>query len=161
MWYPGKKAKEEKEALLIELKILRLEREVQQAEHDAYAEADVRYLAAIKQAEEEEKQKKSKHDRDKERATAQGRAYFRVVNVEVDPENINNGTFEFDWNTIFIDELRKQGYSGESEEDTVDHWFTDVCRHVVLETFEQSEADISVGNYVNKKDLGDGKVEVS
>ena len=35
----------------------------------------------------------------------------------------------------------------------VDRWFQDVCRQVVLETYEKDEA------MVTRNDLGDGKTE--
>jgi hypothetical protein len=57
------------------------------------------------------------------------------------------------------------GYKGDKEEDLVDQWFQDVCRHVVLETYEQEQANIAKGDnivrYINRKDAGNGRSEVS
>jgi len=38
-----------------------------------------------------------------------------------------------------------------------------VCRNIVLETLEQEESAIDTGNirYINRRDIGDGKTEVS
>jgi hypothetical protein len=46
--------------------------------------------------------------------------------------------------------------------DIVDRWFQTVCRHVVMETWEQEQAIIKgAGQYVNTRDIGDGRTEVS
>ena len=47
--------------------------------------------------------------------------------------------------------LYKAGYRNEVEEDMVDNWFQDVCRQVVMETYEKDEA------MVTRSDIGDGK----
>jgi hypothetical protein len=77
--------------------------------------------------------------------------------VEVDPENPGSGAFELDWNEIFIKKLYKAGYRDENEEDMVDRWFQDVCRNVVMETYEKEQADPSVR--VERNDLGGGRSE--
>jgi len=62
--------------------------------------------------------------------------------MDVDYENLNGGSFEFEWNDIFIAKLVKAGYKGKEDHDLVDQWFNNVCRNVVLETYEQGEADL-------------------
>ena len=83
--------------------------------------------------------------------------------MDVDPENLNEGAFELDWNDIFIARLIKAGYQGKEDQDLVDQWFQNVCRNVVLETYQQEQAmnPTTQGVKVNKRDLGDGKSEVS
>lgn len=80
----------------------------------------------------------------KDRATAAGEPYVSVLGMEVDPNNINNGAFELDFNPIFVARLVKAGYM-KRKEDTdnviVDRWFYEVCRNIVLEMYEQSVAD--------------------
>ena len=105
---------------------------------------------------------KSKKKSDKELATAQGEPYVNIVKVELDPNNVGNGAFELDWNEFFVAKLVRAGYKGRDDEQIVDQWFQDVCRHVVLETYEQYEANNprpTTG--VQRKDLGDGYSEVS
>ena len=67
---------------------------------------------------------------EKEKATAKGEPYVRVVEVELNPENPSEGYFELDWNTPFVQKLREAGYSGTTEEEIVDGWFTALCRNI-------------------------------
>ena len=80
----------------------------------------------------------------KEKATAAGEPYVSVLSMEIDPNNMNNGAFELDWNSKFAANLARGGYQrkpGESEDIIVDRWFTEVCRNIVLEMYEQGQAD--------------------
>ena len=103
----------------------------------------------------------------KEQATAEGRPYINILKIEVDPENINNGTFDLDWHDKFVINLIKAGYKIKAEDtdwDIVDRWFTQVCRNVALEVYEQQQADPDNRNQmrvIQTKDLGDGRSEVS
>ena len=105
----------------------------------------------------EEPKKRSKKKTDKEIATEKGEPYVAVLSVEVDPDNPGSGAFELDWNEIFIKKLYKAGYRDENEEDMVDRWFQDVCRNVVLESYEKEMADPSAR--VERNDLGGGRSE--
>jgi len=49
----------------------------------------------------------------------------------------------------------------EADDVIVDRWFQNVCRHVVMETWEQEEAIKNSGIYVKTRDIGDGRSEVS
>ena len=69
----------------------------------------------------------------------------------------NVGAIEMDWNEYFIKMLHDNGYNGVSDEDAVDQWFRDVCKHVVLETYENADE----GQKINREDLGDGRAEYS
>lgn len=98
----------------------------------------------------------------KQLATLNELPYISVVSMEVNNENIGIGAFELDWNEIFIAKLLKAGYKGTSEEQIVDQWFTDICRNVVLETYEQYEANNPrPPSGIQKKNLGNGRTEVS
>ena len=102
----------------------------------------------------------------KEIATENGEPYVAILSVELDPDNIGNGAFELDWNDKFVADLIRHGYQQDprdTDADIVDRWFTDVCRNVVLETWEQYEAMSTVtdGRVVKSRDIGDGRSEVS
>jgi hypothetical protein len=103
----------------------------------------------------------------KEIATEKGEPWVSVVQVELDPDNIGNGAFELDWNDKFIAQLVRAGYQykpNEAEDLIVDRWFQQVCRNVAIENFEQWEANQPVDarpRGIERKDLGDGKTEVS
>ena len=102
---------------------------------------------------------------DKEIATEKGEPYVAMVRMDIDPDNLHQGAFELDWNEIFIARLVKAGYMIKREDtdaEIVDRWFQNVCRHVVMETWEQEQAIIKgAGQYVSTKDIGNGRSEVS
>ena len=100
----------------------------------------------------------------KQLATEKGEPYVAVLGMDVDPDNLHQGAFELDWNEIFVARLVKAGYMmkpTDTDGDIVDRWFQNVCRHVVMETWEQEQAIKNSGMYVQKRDLGDGRSEVS
>lgn len=103
---------------------------------------------------------KPKKKTEKDLATERGEPYVSILSMEVDPENLNEGAFELDWNDKFIANLRRAGYQGKEDADLVDQWFQNVCRNVVLETFEQDQA-MNMSRFTNSRDLGDGRTEVS
>lgn len=67
---------------------------------------------------------------EKEKLTSKGMPFVRVVNVNLDEENPGDGYFELDWNHYFIKKLQEAGYSGSSEEEIIDSWFTNLCRGI-------------------------------
>ena len=100
----------------------------------------------------------------KELATERGEPYIAVLGMDVDLNNLHQGAFELDWNEIFIARLVKAGYmlkKDDTDADIVDRWFQNVCRHVVMETWEQEQAMRNSGIYVKTTDLGNGRKEVS
>ena len=70
---------------------------------------------------------------EKERATKNREPYIQVLDTHFNPQDPNNGYFELDWNSFFIDELRKAGYTGETDEEMVDKWFKNLCQNVLAE----------------------------
>jgi hypothetical protein len=100
----------------------------------------------------------------KDIATEKGEPWVSVLSVELDPENIGNGAFELDWNDKFITNLVRAGYQGKTDADMVDQWFADVCKNVIAENYEQWEANQPFDarpRVMDRKDLGDGRTEVS
>lgn len=102
----------------------------------------------------------------KEKATQAGEPYVNILSVEIDPNNVQAGSFELDWNSMFITQLVKAGYMKKKEDtdqDIVDRWFSDVCRNVVLELYQQQQADPENRDTrnVRTRDLGNGRTEVS
>jgi hypothetical protein len=106
----------------------------------------------------EQQLKEHQQPTEKDLATTAKEPYVSIVRVEVDPTQPGNGSFELDWNEYFVQKLVRGGYKGKTDEQIVDQWFQDVCRHVVLETYEQYEAN---NLRVSKRDLGDGRSEIS
>lgn len=118
-------------------------------------------LIGKKQAEPEKKPRQKKLS-PKEQATKNGEPYVEILKVELDPANMNYGSFEIDWNEQFVAQLRTMGYPRDAEDEVVvDLWFQSVCRNILMETYEQESASPDNIRYINKKDLGGGKTEVS
>lgn len=120
-----------------------------------------------KKAEAPKAEPKPKKKSEKEIATEKGEPWVSVLSVELDPENIGNGAFELDWNDKFVTNLVRAGYQlkpTDTDADMVDRWFADVCKNVIAENYEQWEANQPFDarpRVMDRKDLGDGRTEVS
>ena len=101
----------------------------------------------------------------KELATERGEPYVAILSMDVNPENLSEGSFELDWNDKFIANLVRAGdqmQPTEPEDVIVDRWFPNVCRNVVMETWEQEQAmNPTPQRFTRTRDLGDGRTEVS
>jgi hypothetical protein len=78
---------------------------------------------------------------EKVKATAAGEPWVNVTGVEIDLDNVGAGSFNLDFNDIFVARLVKAGYRGNTDIQIVDQWFTEICRNIALETFAQDMAD--------------------
>ena len=125
--------------------------------------------AASKKPRKKQEPQQEKPLSEKEKATKAGEPYVAILQVEVDPKNINSGSFELDFNDKFVINLIKAGYKIR-EDDTdvqiVDRWFQTVCRNIALEFYEQQAADPTKRErddlrQVSRRDLGNGRSEVS
>lgn len=110
--------------------------------------------------------KESPKKSEKDLATERGEPWVSIVKMDVDAENLHQGAFELDWNSIFVTRLVKAGYMLKKEDtdaEIVDRWFQNVCRHVVMETWEQEQAmNPNVGQrFTQSRDLGNGRKEIS
>lgn len=113
--------------------------------------------------------KQNKISSPKEEATKRGEPFVTILSVDIDPNNVNNGSFELDWNEKFVKNLIKSGYKireDDTDELIVDRWFQTVCRNIALELYEQQQADPDnryrvEPRMVQSKDIGDGMTEVS
>jgi hypothetical protein len=100
----------------------------------------------------------------KDIATEKGEPYVAILSMDIDPENLHEGSFELDWNSLFVTRLIKAGYmikKDDSDAEIVDRWFQNVCRHVVMETWEQEQAMNPTVRYTQSRDIGGGRREVS
>jgi hypothetical protein len=100
----------------------------------------------------------------KQQATENNLPYVNILSMDVDLDNLHQGAFELDWNEIFVARLVKAGYmikKDDTDAEIVDRWFQNVCRHVVMETWEQEEAMAKSGMWVRSTDVGNGRTEVS
>ena len=100
----------------------------------------------------------------KDLATAKGEPYVNIISVELDVDDIGNGAFELDWNDVFVAKLVRAGYQGKDDAQIVDNWFKTICRNILTEEYEQWEANQPEEmrpRVIDRRDLGDGKIEVS
>ena len=111
---------------------------------------------------------KKKKRSPKELATEAGEPYINVISVDLDPNDINNGAFNLDWNDKFVADLMRRGYhkkETDTDSEIVDRWFTQVCRNIALEVYEQSQADPENREHdlrvIQRRDIGNGYTEIS
>jgi len=100
----------------------------------------------------------------KDVATQNREPWISIISLDVDPENLHQGSFELDWNEFFVARLVKAGYMMKQDDtvaDIVDRWFQNVCRHVVMETWEQEQAMNPQPRFTHRRDIGGGRSEVS
>ncbi len=95
----------------------------------------------------------------KDRATKKGEPWVAVLDTHVNKDNPRNGFFELDWNSIFIEDLKKAGYGfdGDQDEEIVDRWFRDLASNMLAEAGQ----DTSRGaGFINVTKLSNGKAEI-
>jgi len=142
------------------------QRKEEEARLVAEAEAEKQRIAeekkAAREAKKAAKQAKAADDANSPKAiaTAKKEPWVTVLSVDIDPKDPGQGAFELDWNDFFVAKLVKAGYQGKNDQDIVDNWFRAVCRNVVLETYEQEQAD-PTNRPSNRRDLGNGRTEIS
>lgn len=102
---------------------------------------------------------------EKELATERGEPWVGILSMDIDPENMHQGAFELDWNDKFVANLVRAGYQmkpNDTDAEIVDRWFQNICRHVVMETWEQEQAmNPEYNRVVKSKNIGGGRSEVS
>jgi hypothetical protein len=121
-------------------------------------EAEAQAEAAKKAAEEAKEIERLAKLTPKELATEKKEPWVAVLDTHVNKDNLRNGFFELDWNEYFVLELRKSGYTGETEESVVDQWFQELCKNVGAESEVNMERRGS--GYVNRALRDDGRTEV-
>lgn len=131
------------------------------AEAEAIAKKERQAQKRAEKKAAEEAKKAEEANSPKARATAAGEPWVSILSMELNPEDPGQGAFELDWNDKFVANLVRAGYQGKTDSDIVDNWFQTVCRNVALETYEQYQADPEQRRSNNRRDLGDGRTEVS
>lgn len=104
---------------------------------------------------------------EKDAATGRGEPYVTIVSLDIDTSDPHSGSFTLDYNDKFVLNLVRAGYKmrdDDTDERIVDRWFSVICRNVALEVYEQEQADPrnrDETNWVRRKNIGDGRTEVS
>ena len=95
-------------------------------------------------------------EHDMELATLEDRPYVNVNSSGFDfNEGLGGFWMELSWNSLFIDFLEKNGYSG-TENQIVDEWQTDIYKSQIMEQ-ELGPEEEEIDTFTNVVDLGDGK----
>lgn len=94
---------------------------------------------------------------EKEIATNNGEPYVKVLETNVDKDNPKYGYFELDWNKHFVENLKQHGFSGNTDEEIVDHWFSVLCNTIA----EESTPMKPESQIVKEEKREDGKTEIS
>ena len=85
-------------------------------------------------------------DLEKELATIEDKPYVNVLQMDVDPINPKKGFVELDFNDNFVTMLQSNGYTGNSDEDTVNTWFNDLCRTILQQELADQDFGLDGGD---------------
>lgn len=89
--------------------------------------------------------------------------YFNVSLKEFNTNNPLEGSFELDYNIYFRNEIKKsQGFPpAMNTDDRIEFWFTEVCRQIAMETYENAnETELGIPG-INMISRDDGRTEYS
>lgn len=91
---------------------------------------------------------------EKEICTLDNKPYFKLLSGDYSAEESGNGqfSFELDWNDIFVQNLRNNGWEGYTDDQVVDNWFTDACR--------QMNGEIPMNSFVQDGDTVNRRVRI-
>jgi len=98
---------------------------------------------------------------EKDAFTAKGEPWVNILRMDVDPDDLSSGMIELDWNDFFIAKLVRAGYKGKDDKDIVNNWFQIICGGIAAEEYEQEIADPEKRRRIQKKQLEDGRTEIS
>lgn len=73
---------------------------------------------------------------DKQYATLNNEPWVHVLEMNYGGLKSLEGSFELDWNEMFVAKLEKDGYQGPTPDSIVNQWFMEICRNVALEEFD-------------------------
>ena len=96
----------------------------------------------------------------KDLATEANEPYINITSVDLDPDNIGNGSFSLDLNDKVVTNLVRSGYQGKTDQQLVDQWFQQICRNILAENIEQEWADPD-RRQTNVRDIGLGRSEIT
>ena len=73
--------------------------------------------------------------------------------MNINPDDLESGSFELDWNEIFVARLVKAGYIGKNDKAIVDEWFRQICAGVVSDIYGQEMADPQKRRMLRKSNI--------
>ena len=100
----------------------------------------------------------------KQSATLKGEPWVTVVGMDFSKGTSMEGSFELDWNQLFVDKLIAEGYNGPKPDNIVNAWFMEVCRTIAMEEFDgtgnftgDSEANLEAVQRWNSQAIAAGQ----
>ena len=96
----------------------------------------------------------------KDRATKKGEPWVDVIGFQVNPDNIRHGFYELDWNDLWVEKLRLEGYGYEADpdEEIIARWYRDICLIAAAdEGVDMTDRDTG---FINVRKLDDGRAEI-
>jgi len=96
-------------------------------------------------------------------ATARNEPWVEIVDSKIayGGSNGNQMSFELDWNQPFVDDLRRNGWTGQHDADVVDQWFTNLCMDMMSPFADTLPDDGQPTQITKRNDLGNDKSEYS
>lgn len=137
----------------------RLAAEAETKAHELVARAEAAKIAADAAENERKEQERLSKLTPKQIATENKEPYFSVVAFHDKPENGHFGFWELDWNEYKVLELKALGYYGETDEEVIDQWFTEICK--ISGNAIGANMDRRAMGFIDVKQLGNGRAEVS
>lgn len=81
-----------------------------------------------------------KNEYEKQRANILKEPWIGIIDNGFNPdEGLNGVYFEFDWNDYWIDFLKMNGYTGYTDDQLVEQWFSDVCKTQIVNNMSDEE----------------------
>lgn len=89
--------------------------------------------------------------------------YFNISLREFNSNDPLNGSFELDYNIFFRNEIKKSNSfpPNMSVDDRIEFWFTEVCRQIAMETYENANETQLGYPGINMVPRDDGRIEYS
>jgi len=141
------------------LEATRLAAEAETKAQELIARAEAAKIAANAAENDRKEQQRLAKLTPKEIATEKKEPYFEVVGFHTNPENPRFGFWELDWNEYKVVELKALGYYGETDEEVIDQWFTEICRE--SGTAVGASMDRRSMGFIDVKQIGGGRSEIS
>lgn len=151
-----------------DLALLEIEKEHNKISESEYKEKYLKLTLSGKELELElakldlENGKIKQNEYEKTVATINGEPWVNVVSLEPGLKGVP-GQIELDWNDIFIERLREEGYKGADDDDIANAWLTNLCKIIAIEEFGgvgEFDEQLEDAEYKRNNNLGDDYREV-
>ena len=88
---------------------------------------------------------------EKQSADLREEPWVSMPNISWDPNNPSRSFFELDYNDYFVEYLKKNNYTGLTDEIIVEKWLNDVCRSVAMDFGQEDPTFVSAATSTTRK----------